>query len=85
MGEAERRHKSVHAERFAAANADDEVLVAAFAWFRSSAALLARRRPPRGVSQEAHRTAAGRLMREAAADLKARAEAIDRGDYDARG
>lgn len=79
------RHKEVHALRFAGATADDEALAAGFAWFRSSVALLARRRPPRGVSQEAHRAEAARLKREAAAELKARAEAIDRGDYDAKG
>lgn len=79
------RHKEVHALRFAGAATDDEALSAAVDWFLSSVALLARRRPPRGVSQEAHRTGAARLKREAAAELKARAEAIDRGDYDAKG
>jgi hypothetical protein len=78
-------HKKARARQLAEATADDEALAEAFAWFRSSAALLVRRRPPRGVSKEAHRVQAARLKREAAADLKARAQAIDRGDYDAKG
>lgn len=77
-------HKAAQSGAFGGARNEDEMLAAAFAWFRSSAALLARRRPPRGVSQEAHRAAAARVRREAALHLKAAAEAIDRGDYDAR-
>jgi hypothetical protein len=78
-------HKVARARQFAEAAKDDEALAAAFAWYRSSVALLARRRAPRGVGKEAHRVQAARLKRETAAELKARAEAIDRGDYDARG
>jgi hypothetical protein len=77
-------HKAAQARQFAEARTDDELLAAGFAWFRSSAALLSRRRPPPGVSQGFHRTQAARLKRDMAATLKARAEAIDRGDYDAK-
>lgn len=76
-------HKAAQAARFAEARTDDEQLAAAFAWFRSSAALLARRRVPRGTSQDVHRVRAARLKREMAARLKETAEAIDRGDHDA--
>ena len=77
-------HKAAQAQAFAGARTDDEQLAAAFAWFRSSVHLLARRRVPRGASQEAHRIAAARLKRDAALYLKTAAEEIDRGDYDAR-
>jgi hypothetical protein len=77
-------HKARQAARLAAARTDAEQLAAAYEWFRSSAALLARRRPPRGVSQEAHRAAATRLIRDMTGRLLDDAQAIDRGDYDAR-
>lgn len=78
-------HKARQADLLARARTDSERLAAAYGWFASSAALLARRRPPRGAGQEAHREAAGRLIREAADRLAASAQAIDRGDYDAKG
>lgn len=77
-------HKAEHARRFAGAANDRDRLAAAFGWFRSSALLLARRRPPRGTGQDVHRAASARLIREAAQYLKERAEEIDRGDHDAR-
>ena len=77
-------HKAAQAQAFAGGRTDDERLAAAFAWFRSSVQLLARRRVPRGASQEAHRVAAARLKRDAALYLKTAAEQVDRGDYDAR-
>lgn len=76
-------HKAEQARRFAQAQSEDEMLAAAFGWFRSSVALLTRRRVPFGYSQEVNRTAAARLKREMAAHLKAHAEAVDRGHYDA--
>jgi hypothetical protein len=75
-------HKARQAGLFAEAKDDAERLAAAFAWFRSSAALLARRRPPKGSDGEAHARTAARLMREMTVYLKRAAEAIDRGDYD---
>jgi hypothetical protein len=77
-------HRERRARLFAAAPDDAARLVAAFDWFRSSAALLARRRTPKGVPQSAHADVAVRLVREATAHLKAVAEAIDRGDHDAK-
>lgn len=77
-------HKARQAARLAAARTDAERLAVAYGWFRSSAALLSRRRPPRGVSQETHRAAAGRLVRDMTDRLLECAQAIDRGDYDAR-
>lgn len=76
-------HKAGQAMRYAQARSEDEMLAAAYGWFRSAAALLGRRRVPRGVSQDVHRRASARLKRDMAAYLKTRAEAIDRGDYDA--
>jgi hypothetical protein len=79
-------HKARQAELYAAAQADDvEALRAAFDWFRSSAALLARRRPPRPFGKDAHRPVAASVMREMAAELASAARAIDRGDYDLKG
>lgn len=78
-------HKTAQAQRFAAAADDDGRLAAAFGWFRSALALLERRRPPFGVSQETHRLQAAVLRREVALYLRDRAEAVDRGDYDAKG
>ncbi len=72
-----------HARAFAGARTDDERLAVAFDWFRSSAALLSRRRVPPRFSQEAHRQQAARLIREMAGHLAVQAQAIDRGDYDA--
>jgi len=75
-------HKARQARLYAEAKDDAARLAAAFAWFRSSAALLARRRPPKGSDREAHEQASARLVRDMAAYLKRAAEAIDRGDYD---
>lgn len=75
--------KERRAREFAAAQTDDQRLVAAFDWFRASVALLERRRVPLCFSQEANRQQAARLVREVAAYLAAQAQAIDRGDYDA--
>ena len=77
-------HRAEHAARFAAAGGDMERLAAACDWFRASVLLLARRRPPRGVPQSAHAAAAGRLVRDATTYLTRMADAIDRGDYDAK-
>jgi hypothetical protein len=76
-------HKQAQASLFAAAQDPDEMLTAAFGWFRSSAAFLARRQTPKGTGREVNRQAAGRVKREMALQLKALAEAVDRGDYDA--
>lgn len=76
-------HKARQAARFAAAPDDGAALVAAFDWFRSSVALLARRRPPAPFGQEVHEAVARRLVREMTAHLRQVAEAIDRGDRDA--
>jgi hypothetical protein len=75
--------KERRAREFAAAQTDSDRLTVAFDWFRSSAALMARRRVPPGFSQEANRAAAERLAREAAEYLVRRAQAIDRGEFDA--
>jgi hypothetical protein len=77
-------HRAARAARFAAAAGDMEQLAAACDWFRASVTLLARRRPPRGVPQAAHAAVAARLARDAAAYLTRMADAIDRGDYDAK-
>jgi hypothetical protein len=77
-------HKARQAGLLAGARTDSERLAAAYGWFASSAALLARRRSPRGAGQEAHRDAAARLIREMTEYLAAFAQAIDRGDYDAK-
>jgi hypothetical protein len=77
-------HKAAQANLLAQAQTDAERLAAAFEWFRSSVALLARRRGPRGTGQEAHRAAAATLMREMADRLAEVARAADRGDYDAK-
>jgi hypothetical protein len=58
-------------------------LAAAYDSFRASAKLLAKRRTPRGVSQDVHRDTAARLTAEAAASLEALALRIDRGEFDA--
>jgi hypothetical protein len=78
-------HRAAQSATWAAARDDAERLAAAFAMFRSAAALLGRRRPSRGTPASAHRDTAARLVRETAAHLKSLAEAIDRGDYDTRG
>ena len=76
-------HRAEHAARLAAAPGDTERLAAACDWFRSSVALLARRRPPRGFPQQTHAVIASRLARDAVTYLTRMAEAIDRGGYDA--
>lgn len=78
-------HKGQQAQRFAVAVGDAAQLSAAFDWFRASAGLMARRRTPSGVDQAVHEEGSWRLIREMTAYLKLTAEAIDRGDYDARG
>jgi hypothetical protein len=75
-------HKARQARLYALAKNDRERLAAACNWFRSSAELLARRRPPEGTDQEVHRMTAARLIREAAEHMKALAAEIDRGEYD---
>lgn len=77
-------HRTVHAARFAAAADDAGRLAIAHDWLRASAALLARRRPPSGVPQLVHAETAAQIVRAAAAYLKELAEAIDRGDHDAK-
>lgn len=77
-------HKTACAARIQSAGSETEQLAAAYDWFRASARLLARRRPPRGVSQDVHRDTAARLLSQAAAHLEDLARQIDRGDYDAR-
>lgn len=74
--------KERRAREFAAAQTDEDRLTVAFDWFRSSAELMKRRRVPPESSQEANREAAGRLFREAAEYLVARAQAIDWGEFD---
>jgi hypothetical protein len=76
-------YKGRRAAELAAASTDAGRLAVAFDWFRSSAALLARRRVPRGYSQDDNRAASARLVREVVRYLAAQAQAIDRGDYDA--
>jgi hypothetical protein len=78
-------HKARQAGLFAEAPDDAARLAVAFGWFRTSAALLGRRRAPRGVDKEVHRQAAARAIREMADRLAEAARAIDRGDYDAKG
>lgn len=75
-------HKNRQAQQYEDAEDDAARLAAAFGWFRSSAALLARRQVPKGTSQEAHQREAARLIRDMAGHLRQAAEAIDRGDYD---
>ena len=75
-------HRARQAELLAAAQGDGARLAAAYGWFRSSAALLAKRRPPRGTDRLGNSRAAEALMRDMAAHLKQAAEAIDRGDHD---
>jgi hypothetical protein len=77
-------HKARQAQLFAQAHTDAERQAVAFAWLRSSAALLTRRRPPPGFDKEVHRSAAARLVREMADHIAASARAIDKGDYDAK-
>lgn len=77
-------HKTAHAKKLQAAATDVARLAAAYDWFRASARLLARRRPPRGISQDIHQATAARLCGDAAAYLEQLARAIDRGDHDAR-
>lgn len=76
-------HREAHAARFAAAG-ETERLAVACDWFRASAALLRRRRPPRDVARDGNTAAAGRLIRDATTYLATLADAIDRGDYDAK-
>jgi hypothetical protein len=76
-------HKERRARLYAEARDDAARLSVAFDWFRSSAGLLARRRPPKDAPGDVHEAAAARLVREMAGHLKRAAEAIDRGDYDA--
>jgi hypothetical protein len=75
-------HRSRRARLYAAAPDEAARLSAAFDWFRSSARLLARRRPPEDADQQAHKTAAAGLIRGMTEHLRQAAEAIDRGDYD---
>lgn len=77
-------HRTASAARLASATGDMEQLAAAYDWFRASAMLLARRRPPRGIPQAVHAAVAARVTREAATYLANLASAIDRGDYDAQ-
>jgi hypothetical protein len=77
-------HREACAARLAAAAGEMERLAAACDWFRASVALLARRRPPRGWPRETHPAVAARLARDATTYLTRMAEAIDRGDYDAK-
>lgn len=77
-------HRARQAALWHAAGSDLDRLAVAFDWFRSSAALLARRRPPAGIPQSAHEATAARLLAEMATTLKTAAEALDRGDHDAR-
>jgi hypothetical protein len=78
-------HKARRAALLAEARTDAERLAAAYGWFRSSVALLARRRPPYGIGRDVHPAIATRLMREMTGLLLEAARAIDRGDYDAKG
>ena len=73
-------HRERQARQLAAAQDDTDRLSAAFDWFRSSVRLLERRGPR--AERDARAGIAGRIMREMTANLKATAEAIDRGDYD---
>jgi len=73
-------HRERQARILAAAQGDPERLSAAFDWFRSSVRLLERRGPR--AERETRQAAAARIMREMTANLKAAAEAIDRGDHD---
>jgi hypothetical protein len=75
-------HRARRARIYAAARDDAARLSAAFDWFRSSAQLLARRRPPEAADQQAHEAAAAGLIRGMTEHLRQAAEAIDRGDYD---
>ena len=75
-------HRTRQAALFAAAQGDSAKLAAAYGWFQSSAALLARRRPPREADQKGNERAASALIRDMTAHLRQAAEAIDRGDYD---
>jgi hypothetical protein len=75
-------HRAAQAGRMAAATTDRERLSAAFDQFRSSTALLAKRRPPREANQFGNRAAAARLTEDMTAYLADLAAAIDRGDYD---
>lgn len=77
-------HKARQARLFAEAGNDAERLAAAYAWFRSSVALLARRRPPLGTSPGVHATQAAALTRQATEYLIHLAGQIDRGEYDAK-
>ena len=77
-------HRQAHTARFADAGGDMERLAAACDWFRASVMLLARRRPPRGRPQQAHAAIAARLARDATTYLTMLADAIDRGDHDAK-
>lgn len=76
-------YKERRAREFAEALTDADRLAVAIDWFRSSLALLARRRVPPNWSQDDNRHAAARLMGEMARDLVAQARAIDEGKYDA--
>lgn len=78
-------HRDRQAAKFAVARNDAERLSAAFDAFRSSVRLLARRRPPRPLSQEVHEAAADRLVREMTAHLRRVADDIDQGKYDIQG
>lgn len=75
-------HRGRQARLFAQAQGDAAKLAAAYSWFRSSTALLARRRPPREADQKGNERAASALIRDMTAHLRQAAEAIDRGDYD---
>jgi hypothetical protein len=77
-------HRAEHAARLAGASGDMKRLAAACDWFRASVALLRRRRPPRGVPCTRNAAAATRLIHDATTYLATLADAIDRGDYDAK-
>lgn len=75
-------HRERQARLFAQAQGDAAKLAAAYGWFRSSAVLLAKRRPPREADQKGNERAASALVRDMTMQLKQAAEAIDRGDHD---
>jgi hypothetical protein len=77
-------HKTRRAREYAAASTDEARLSVAFDWFRSSARLLGRRRPPKDADRHVHEATSARLVREMTVHLKVHAEAIDRGDYDTK-
>lgn len=77
-------HRDRQAARYAQAEDPAARFWAAADWYRASAALLARRRPPQGVPQALQEHAARRLLEEMAETLKTAAETIDAGGHDTR-